>query len=46
MRPSQAQGRSYERVGSYYHDGYDDGQRADLSQTATQVTNATRPAID
>jgi hypothetical protein len=45
MKPSQAMGRSYERVGNYYHDGYEDGYRASLGSTRTQVGNDTRTAI-
>lgn len=45
MKPSTATGRSYERVGNYYGDGYDDGYRADLGTSRTQVSDDTRTAI-
>lgn len=43
FRPSQAQGRSYERVGNYYNDGYHDGREADLtSRDRTGIENNRR----
>jgi len=45
MKPSTAQYRSYERVGNYYSDGYEDGYRASLGSDRTEVGNSSRPAI-
>jgi hypothetical protein len=39
LKPSQASYRGYERVGNYYHDGYSDGQRADLGTSGKAVSN-------
>ncbi len=45
MKPSQAMGRSYERVGNYYSDGYDAGRRADLGTSKSQVSGNGQTAI-
>jgi len=45
MRPSRASYRSYERVGAYYGDGYQDGRTASLGNQRNQVSGTGRQAI-